>query len=331
MIVKRILSLLIPAFLLVAAGCGGKASETASADKVTVAHVPSTLFAPLYVAQANGYFADQGLTVDLQTIRSGQDAIALAAAGKIDAVAAGFSAGMFNAIHSGLPLKVVGSMGIATGDPKSSPSALEVSKKLVDAGEVKTSADLRGRKVAVAGGAGAAGGYQLATVLRQSGLSLRDVQIVNLAIPDQQAALANGGVDAALTPAPFTTRIEQAAIAVPLAVPPAGTSATGIIFGGKFAESAAAQKFFAALQRASRDLQGAAATSPENLGILAGATGQDLAVLRSVPSYRWRPDLSPDADQLTAQQQAYRDAGLLDYADLMEPGTYISTTFSANR
>ncbi|MFI1918338.1 ABC transporter substrate-binding protein [Nocardia sp. NPDC020380] len=330
MIVKRILSLIIPVLVLAVAGCGGKAPETASPGKVTVAHVPSTLFAPLYVARAKGYFADQGLTVDLQTIRAGQDAVALAAAGKVDVVAAGFSAGMFNAVHSGLRLKVVGSMGIATGDPKSSPSALEVSKKLVDAGEVKTSADLRGRKVAVAGGAAAAGGYQLATVLRESGLSLRDVQIVNIAIPDQQTALANGGVDAALTPAPFTTRIEQAGIGVPLAVPPAGTSATGIIFGGAFTESAAAQKFFSALQRASKDLQGAAATSPENLAILAEATGQDRAVLESVPSYRWRPDLSPDADQLTAQQQVYRDAGLLDYTDLMEPGAYVSTTFSAN-
>ncbi|MFI9507832.1 ABC transporter substrate-binding protein [Nocardia sp. NPDC052566] len=325
---KRFLSVLIPVFALIVAGCGGKTQETGSATRVTVAHVPSTLFAPLYVAQAKGYFAEEGIDVDLQTIKAGQDAVPLAAAGKVDVVVAGFSAGLFNAVHSGLSLKVVGSMGIATGDPKASPTALEVSKKLVDAGEVRSVTDLRGRKVAVSGGPAAAGGYQLATVLAQSGLSLRDVQIVNIAIPDQRTALANGGVDAALAPAPFTTKMEQAGVAVPLAVPADGTSATGVIFGGRFAESDAAQPFFHALQRASRDLQGAAATSPENLTILAKATGQDLAVLESVPSYRWRPDLSPDTAQLTAQQQIYRDAGLLDYTDLIPADTYVSTTFS---
>ncbi|WP_280429377.1 ABC transporter substrate-binding protein [Nocardia brasiliensis] len=329
MIAKRILSAAIPVLVLVAAGCGGRTAEpVASAGKVTVAHVPSTLFAPLYVAAGKKYFAEEGLTVELQAMKAGQDAIPLAAAGKVDVVVAGFSAGLFNAVHSGLRLKVVGSMGIAPGDPKASPSALEVSRKLVEAGEVTSVAELRGRRVAVSGGAAAAGGYQLAAILRQSGLALRDVQIVNIPIPDQRTALANGGVDAALTAAPFTTRIEQAGIAVPLAVPAAGVSATGVVYGGAFTESPAAHAFFRALQRASRDLQDGGVKSPENLAILAQATGQDRAVLEATPAYRWRPDLSPDAEQLTAQQQAYRDAGLLDYADVIAADTYVSTAFS---
>ncbi|WP_028924146.1 ABC transporter substrate-binding protein [Pseudonocardia acaciae] len=309
------------------AGCGGSSAKPDDAT-VTVAHAPSTLFAPLYLAQAKGYFAERGLKVDLQTIKAGQDAIPLAASGKVDAVVAGFSAGMFNALHAGLDIKIVGTMGVSTGDPKASPTALEVSKKLVDAGTVKAPADLRGRSVALSGGPGAAGGYQLGVTLAGSGLTLRDVRAVNLSFPDMEAAIANGSVDAALPPAPFTTRMERNGVAVPLAVPPAGTAASGVVYGAAFAGTDRAQKFFDALVRASADLQGTAAKSEQNLKILADATGEDLAVLQRVPFYTWRPDLAPDADQLTRQQRVYLDAGLLDFSEPLAPDKFVAPAFS---
>ncbi|MEG8181545.1 ABC transporter substrate-binding protein [Nocardia terpenica] len=303
-------------------GCGGRGA-TAENGTVTVAHVPSTLFAPLYVARAKGYFDAEGITVDLQKVKSGQDAVGPAANGKLDVVVAGFSAGMFSAVASGLDLKVVGSMGIAPGDPHASPSALEVS-----AGSVGTLADLRGKKVAVAGGPGSAGGFQLATVLQPAGLSLGDVQVVNLGIPDMQPALVNGSVDAALVAAPFTTKMEKAGVARPLAVPPKGASATGVIYGGSFARGAMAQRFFDALVRASRDLQGEGAKSEEVLKILADATGQDIDVLREVPSYTWLPDLAPLPDQLDKQQRVYRDAGLMTDAAPLKTESFVDTAFA---
>jgi NitT/TauT family transport system substrate-binding protein len=325
-----ILVALVAAVALLA-GCGGSAPGGQGDDApVVVVHAPSTLFAPLYVAQAKGYFAANGLKVDLQTVKAGQDAIPLAASGKADAVVAGFSAGMFNALHTGLDIKIVGSMGVSTGDRKASPTALEVSKKLVDAGTIKTAADLRGHSVALSGGPGAAGGYQLGVILAGAGLTLKDVRVVNLGFPDMEPAIANGSVDAALPPAPFTTKMEQNGVAVPVAVPPAGTAATGIIFGGKFVGSARAQKFFDALVRAAGDLQGPGAKSDQNLKILADATGQDLAVLQQVPFYTWRPDLAPIVEQLARQQQVYLDAGLLDYTEPLDPKAFVATSFSAN-
>ncbi|MBO0851712.1 MAG: ABC transporter substrate-binding protein [Pseudonocardia sp.] len=322
----------IPATLLAAvlvAGCGAS-PDGQQGDSVTVVHAPSTLFAPLYVAQAKGYFAANGLKVDLQTVQAGQDAIPLAASGKADAVVAGFSAGMFNALHTGLDIKIVGSMGESTGDLKASPTALEVSKKLVDAGTVKTAADLRGHTVALSGGPGGAGGYQLGVTLAGAGLTLKDVRIVNLGFPDMEPAIANGSVDAALPPAPFTTKMERGGVAVPVAVPPAGTVASGVIYGGKFAGTDRAQRFFDALVRAAADLQGTEAKSERNLKILADATGQNLAVLQRVPLYTWRPDLAPIADQLAQMQRVYSDAGLLDYTEPLDPRTLVTTSFSAN-
>ncbi|MGW1194813.1 ABC transporter substrate-binding protein [Streptomyces sp. NPDC002536] len=305
---------LLPALALLAAcqSSGGKASggDASGPTRVTVAHVPSTLFAPLYLAQAKGYFKEQGLDVDLRKVQAGQDAVPLAGTGKVDAVVAGFSAGLFNGMDQGLKVKVVASMGASTGD-RPSPTALEVARRVLDSGEVKNAADLKGRKVAVAGGAGAAGGYQLAATLRGAGLTLKDVTVVNVAIPDMRSALADGGVDAALAPAPFTTAMEEADVAEPVAVPPRGTSATGVVFGTAFAGKPAADKFLTALRKGAADLQGAGVTSEETLAVLAKATGQKIEVLRKTPPYQWDPRLAPDEAQLAAQKQAYRDAGLL--------------------
>lgn len=295
-------------------GCGthdGASADPSAPTKVTVAHVPSTLFAPLYVAEAKGYFTQEGIEIALQKVKTGQDAVPLAGTGKVDVVAAGFSAGLFNAVAKGLDVKVAASMGASTGaDP--SPTTLEAAKKRVDSGELSRLQDLRGRKVAVAGGTGAAGGYQLDATLRQAGLGLADVTVVNVPIPDMQGALASGAVDAAMAPAPFTTAMEKQGVAHPLAVPPQGTTASGAVFGGAFDRGPAAAGFLAALRRGAADLQGEGATREENLRILAEATGQDIAVLRTTPPYGWTPDLRPDKAQLAAMQHTYREAGLLE-------------------
>ncbi|WP_206321937.1 ABC transporter substrate-binding protein [Streptomyces sp. HNM0575] len=290
-------------------GEGGSAGGAASGT-VRVAHVPSTLFAPLYLAQAKGYFKEQGIDVRLQKVKAGQDAVPLAAYGNVEAVVAGFSAGLFNGVSEGLKVKVAASMGASTGEDPS-PTALEVSKRLADSGKVDDPADLRGRKVAVAGGPGAAGGYQLDVILRKSGLRLKDVKVVNVPIPDMRTALADGGVDAALPPAPFTTAMEEAGVAEALAVPPKGTVATGLILGSDFAGMDTSAKFLAALRKGAADLQGKGRTSPKNVGILAEATGQEAGVLRKTPPYQWSPRLTVDERQLSKQQDAYREAGLL--------------------
>jgi len=343
----RLALLMMAALLPAVAACGssattaGSASHTAAStptgganaglSTVKVAVTPATFVAPLFVADAKGYFAAQGIKVDLQTVKTGGDAIPLAASGKIDVIVGGFSAGLFSAIHSGLAIKVVGTLEgkQSYADRKAAaPTALEVARTLTDSGKVKTPADLRGRRVALAGGPGGAAGYLLDSILRQNGLTLHDITPVNLAFPDMQAALKNGGVDAAIPPAPFTTLIEASGAGVTLAIPPVGTAATGIIYGGPFVKNPAAKKFYTALQKGAADLQGAGSSSEQTLQILAKYTGQTVDVLRKTPLYTWDPDLAPRPDQLLAQQQTYLDAGLLTYKQPLAASTFIDPSFA---
>jgi NitT/TauT family transport system substrate-binding protein len=320
---RRILPLLALAALL--AACGSDASPQRPVDHtVTVAGPPSTLFAPLYVAQARGYFKQQGITVKMQNVTAGQDAVALVASRKVDAIVGGFSAGMFSALDRGLDFKVVGSMGASTGkDP--APSALMVSRKAA----VKRIADLKGAKIAIAGGPGSAGGYLLASILETDGLDLTDVKVVNVALPDQEQAIKSGAVLAALPPAPFTTSMEADGVATEFASPPAGTTSTGVIYGSEFSESELAQKFFRALVKGAQDLQTESQKrSPETLKILSDYTGQKISVLREVPFYDWDPALAPPTSTLDGMQRAFIAAGLVKYAKPIPDGEFIDASLS---
>lgn len=329
--------------LVVAVACGGgavapvatgptsptpattPASPSPAPATVRVAHAPSTLFAPLYIAIEKGYFARQGITVQLETVRAGQDAVALTATGQVDALVAGFSAAMFNALGRGLEFKVVGAMGATPADG-TAPTALMVAQSL--RGEIKTVADLKGRKVALSGGLGAAGGFQADVMLSAGGISAKDVQAVNIGFPDMAQALKTGAVAAAVVPAPFTTAMQTSGVAAILAQPPIGLTSTGVIFGKTFSGTPAAQRFFNALVLAARDLQGDRKRSPENLAAISKVTGADVTQLTTQALYDWNANLAPDIASLERMQTTYRALGLLDYPQNKPTTEYVDASFS---
>ncbi|APX33803.1 nitrate ABC transporter substrate-binding protein [Brachybacterium sp. P6-10-X1] len=295
---------------------------------VRVGHVPSSLFAPLYVADANGYFEDEGITLELTPLKSGQDGIPMLSNDQLDVMIAGFSAGMFNALDQGLAFKVVGSMGISPGDPENSPTALEVAQELIDDGSVSSVADLAGRKIAVAGGPGATGGYLLAAMLEEGGLTLNDVEVSNLSTPDQEPAITNGSVEAATPSAPFSTAMEEAGVASPLAVPKKGTTGTGVLYSETFLGADLAQGFFSALARGSQDLAADGKQSDEVYQILADTLGQKIDVLTTSPMYSYLPDLAPQPEQLENMQTVWIDAEQITYSEPIDVATVVDASFA---
>lgn len=304
-------------------GGGGSAGGT-----VRVGHLPSALFTPLYVADAKGYFEEEGITLELVPLKSGQDGIPMLSNDQLDVMVAGFSAGMFNALNQGLQFKIVGSMGISPGDPKNSPTALEVRQALIDDGSVSTVADLKGRKIAVAGGPGATGGYLLAAMLEEGGLTLNDVEVVNLSTPDQEPALTNGSVDAATPSAPFSTAIEEAGVGSPIAVPAQGVTGTGVTYSETFIGSDLAQPFFTALTKGAQELSDDGQQSDEVYQILADTLGQDIEVLKASPMYSYLPDLAPQPDQLENMQQVWIEAGQITSSEPLDVSTIVDASFA---
>ncbi len=315
------------------AAASASAKPAASgAVQLKVAHVPSTLFSPLYVAIDKGYMSQQGLTVDLTTVTAGQDAQAFLANGQLDAAVAGIAAATFNAINQGLDLRIVGSMGVAPEN--ADPSALMVRTDLLQSGAVKGVADLKGKKVALSGGIGATASYYMAQALAKANLKLTDVEVVNMGFPDMVAAFKSKAIDAGLPSAPFTTEIlKDASAQIPdFGHLTPGVSGTGTVYGTRLLrqDRQLGQKFFNALVRGAADVQGDKARQPENLDILSKATKLPGDTLKTMALYNFKPDLAPDTATYDNMQKVFIQAGILNFPQPLPTDKVVDAEFSKN-
>jgi len=278
---------------------------------LTIGYVPTTLFAPVFVAAERGYFHDAGFTPNLLPIVAGQDSMALAAQGQIDLVAAAMSAAFFNAVSRGFEIRLVASTGYQprTGHPTALMARDDLyARGLHDAG------GLRGKKVGWIGGAGAASAYYVARILRGYGMTLGDIDGVNIANPDQEVALERKAIDAVFTSAPFTDVFEQKNLARIIGGVQPGISASGIFFGPTLLHAPdQARAIMTALRKAAADIAGAGYYAPANLVAYAKYTKQPLDVLQHADRYDFKPDLRIDQGTVLDMQRVFIDAGILLY------------------
>jgi putative hydroxymethylpyrimidine transport system substrate-binding protein len=139
---------------------------------------------PIIVAQEKGYFKDQNLEVEIVAPADPSDPPKLVAAGKAE-LAISYQPQLHLQIHEGLPLQRVGTL-VAT--------PLNCLLVLAD-GPIKTPADLAGKKVGFS-----VGGVEeavLGSILRHHGLSLDDIELVNVNW-SLSPSLMSGQVDAVI-------------------------------------------------------------------------------------------------------------------------------------
>lgn len=170
----------------VAAAGLGLAAPAAAAEKMTVLldWFVNPDHAPLVVAKEKGFFADAGLEVELVAPADPNDPPKLVAAGKAD-IAVGYQPQLHLQAAEGLPLKRIGTL-VAT--PLNSVVTLS------DSG-IDSLSDLKGKKVGFS-----VGGFEdalLGTMLADAGLTLSDVELVNVNFA-LSPALLSGQVDAVI-------------------------------------------------------------------------------------------------------------------------------------
>jgi NitT/TauT family transport system substrate-binding protein len=289
--------------------------RVAGATKIEVA-------LPFIYAQAQGYFADEGITIEETAVQSGQNAVALVATGQIEVALGGASAGMFNALGQGLGFRYVGDL-TRTGGGMPGNGLLVVA----DPARFGSVAELAGARIAIAGGRGALASAYLGTILATEDLTLDDVEIVDTAFPDQETALRNGTVDGAIPAEPFISKILADGAAEALAPVPAGLPSISMLYNEDFAETPAAQGFMDAIARASAELAESGGKSDPALTALAAASGQDAATLENLyfSEYPSPPAPSPEMQDI---QQIFLDAGLLDNDALLPEDEFVDASFA---
>jgi NitT/TauT family transport system substrate-binding protein len=195
-------------------GCLLAASAAAAADKVSIAIIGGASDVGFYVADAKGWFHDEGIEVEMTPFDSGARMIAPLSTGELDVGSGALAAGLYNAFERDITMHVVADKGRNT--KAISFQGLVVRKALLDGGAIKGLADFKGHKIAFTA-PGANDSAVMDEALRKVGLSYNDVDPVFLGLPQQIAGFANGAIDASIMPEPFLSAVIKAGSAAQLA------------------------------------------------------------------------------------------------------------------
>ncbi|HLH24719.1 MAG TPA: ABC transporter substrate-binding protein [Chloroflexota bacterium] len=217
--------LVASALLLAACGSAGPSAPTqSSAAGVAAQPAPpdspvtlsvwdgsTTIQAPLYIAMDRGYLQEQGIEVQAMPITGAFDAqVPLLATGQLDVGGGSIVPALFNAVGRGLPLRVTAIGALHTPGR----SQLIVARKdLVESGQLKSYADLRGKVVGRPTALGIAT-IAIEKALELGGLTSSDITYLDLPTPDTVVALGNNKVDVAYMTEPFGTQAIEQGVAV---------------------------------------------------------------------------------------------------------------------
>ena len=209
---RKSLYLLLPLSLLLQACNSPEVKQHQSEPvKLKVLLLPFLDFGPFFIAEEEEYFVEQGLQIEFVKMDRSSKAIPLLTQGSLDVLGGMLSPGLLNAMARGASIKLVAGRGFVS-PTGCADMAFLARQALVDAGELDSPAQLKGRRISVS--ATLVAGYFVEKLLNTVGLTLDDVEIVDLPKPAEAEALEKGTIDVAHSAEPWVTHILQAGHAV---------------------------------------------------------------------------------------------------------------------
>ena len=315
--------------LMLMCACSGEpasreAANRAVRDAVRVGYQRYITYAPLFIAQAEGFFAAEGITLELIVMPDGSAGTPLVLAGRIDVMAGPGTPGLLNAIAHGARVKIVADKGSI---PMSGCSQLAlIGRAGIDLGA--RSGPGRIRRISPSR-ATHVFDYFVERALAEAGLDTSALEVLHLPTSMLGSALGDGRVDAVATTEPAVARLVAAGNHVlrdASAVVP-GLPYGFLVFGERLLERdrAVGERFLVAYLEGIR--QYANGQTPRNLEIVAEATGDDPAVLQSAC---WAPFRETDIDTnaYDAFQQWAVRRGLIER--VLDAREYWDGSFVAN-
>lgn len=240
-----------------------------------------TSYAPIIIAEAEGYFAEYGIEIEKIAFNSSVEAIPLVVSGEMDIFAGAANAGILNVLGKEENIKAVADRGHISPEGCTF-QAIVVRKDLFESGEITEVKDLAEHTISTP--PSGPGIYFLSKYLEQAGLTLDDVGITDIPTASYIDALKNKAVDAIVPTELHLSRLLAATDAVILARSEnvVGNSQTSLLAFGKnlFKDNPdVGVRFMAAyLKDVEQYNKG---KTEQNLQILAEATGESIEVLQN--------------------------------------------------
>ncbi|MEI7556749.1 ABC transporter substrate-binding protein [Candidatus Chlorohelix sp.] len=301
----------------VASGATTTAAATSGGAKTKIIYATSGAnaeSAPLYLGIEKGYFAANNLEVEIALTNGTADLIPLVATGQASGGGSTWGATFFNASKNKSTISILGSLGQVPSSGQT-PARIIVSKAAYDSGQVKKVADLKGKKVAIPG-PGAFAEYSFYLALKTGGLSIKDVELVNIPFPQQAAAIKTGSVVAAFASEPISTQLEADGTAVTLVDGHAGgTELTFMIFNTDFLNknTDAVTRFLSVYIKILRELDAGGWKDPEVQKIVEKYTKVPGALLSKIALSVHNSNVEININSVRAQEAYFRERGVLSY------------------
>ncbi len=154
-------------------------------------------FIAFFVAQEKGLFKDAGLDVQAKSFNAPGEGLIPLLSGDLDAHLTTLDAVVLKSAEAPGQIKVVGLVDTSAG-----------ADAVVAAESIKSVKDLKGKKVAVT--VGECNEVLLVKALQSAGMTMKDIEVVNMDPDAAGAALKAGSVDAAVTWEPWITQLSGA-------------------------------------------------------------------------------------------------------------------------
>jgi NitT/TauT family transport system substrate-binding protein len=306
------------------------AAAPAAPTTVKVGVIGSPSDAGLYVALERGYFTQQGIEAEFTYFDSGARIPPAIGVEQLQVGAGAPSAAFFNLVAQEVPLKLVADKGVIAENYGF--EGLMVRKDLLDSGQVRTVADLRGRTVAYVTEANSTH-FLLDLTMRLGGLSDRDVNTVAMPFPDMVPALANRNIEAAMYLEPNGARAEDLGVGVRWIT---GHQAfpnfqLGYLFysAGFTKQEALARRFLLAYIQGVREYNNAFERSQNKDSVIAAvakhATVKDPAVYQRMWPAKLHPDGELNLESYREEYAWYLDRGYIK--NRIDPMSIVDDSF----
>ena len=296
-------------------------SGAQAADKVAIGYIGGTADVGFYIADAKGYLKQEGIEASFTIFDSDVKMIPPLATGDLDVASGMLNAATYNAAARGITLRAVADKARNKGIY--SYQALVVRKDLVDKGSFTSLKDLKGKKFGLTGQAGNSYAVMV-EALKSVGMTVADLEVVYLSLPQQAAAFASGAIDVSFLPEPFLSAALKGGSAVSFlpVTKIRDDDVTGVItYGELFIKNRpdVAKKMTKAYVRGLRDysdaLKGgrlAGSGAEEVIDIISRYSSvKDKALLRQIIPHYVDPDGKPGIASLKADWAFYKSEGLI--------------------
>src|SRR5579884_1083847 len=160
--------------------------------------------AGIFIGMDEGFFAEQGIEIDTSPFDSAANMVAPLATNQLEVGGGATSAGLFNALRTGVNVRIVADKGHSDPTPPGFPVSIYLLRKDLADSRVKSVADLKGMRSAKPA-QGISPELDLTAFLKQGGLTPGDLDMSIMSFPDMIPAFANRNLDFAWSVEPFAT------------------------------------------------------------------------------------------------------------------------------